>query len=123
MLQPRSRSPQPLSCSGSPTISTADGGSPGRVGEGLLGLQAQAAARHHPAYGVNGPGRQQRMSLDHRQQRLAAARLDGGEDVGDLRLASRDGAEDGGDLGLVGAQLAGARGAKTNGFPTRERGV
>ena len=89
----------------------AQGGAPGRACERLLGLQAQAVARLHPAHAVDDPGREQGVGGDHRQQRLPAAGRDGCQDVGDLRrLAGRDGADDGGDLGLVGAQRAGGLG-------------
>ena len=46
---------------------------PGRIGEGFLGLQAQAVTRHHPADPVDDAGRDQPRGGDHRQQRLAAA--------------------------------------------------
>jgi hypothetical protein len=69
------------------------GRAPGRIGEGLLGLQPQAVARHHPADPVDNPGRDQLGGGDHRQQRLAATRGDGGEDVahGLSRLLAKQG--------------------------------
>ena len=54
---------------------------PGGIGKGLLGLQAQRVARHHPADPLDQAGFDQPRGGDHRQQRLAAARGDGGEDV------------------------------------------
>ena len=97
-------------------------GAPGRVGERLLGLQAQAVARHHPADALDDPGGEQGVGGDHRQQRLAAARRHRSQDIGDLRrLAGRDGANDGGDLGLMGAQRAGSLGQGIDGLPAGGR--
>ena len=83
---------------------------PGRVGERLLGLQAQAVARHHPAHPLDQPGRDQPRGGDHRQQRLAAARGDRGEDVARLGLAGGDGLDHAGEALLMGAERANSQG-------------
>ena len=86
---------------------------PGRVGEGLFGLQPQAVARDHPADAVDDPAGQHCLGRDDRQQRFATARRDCCQNVGDLRrLAARDCPDDGSDLGLVGAQRTVRVGAK-----------
>ena len=82
------------------------GGTPGRIGEGLLGLQAQAVAGHHPAHPLDNPGRDQSRRGDHRQQRLAAAWGDGGQDVARIRLAGDHGLDDTRKLSLVGPERA-----------------
>src|SRR3954447_17015390 len=83
-------------------------GPPGRIGEGLLGLQSQAVARDHPADPFADAGADQRLGGEDRQQRLAAAGCDGSEDVTQLgRLASRDGANDCKKLTLMAAQRSG----------------
>ncbi len=80
---------------------------PHRVGEGLLGLLAQAIARHHPTDPVDDVRREEASGGDDRKQRLAAAGRHRGQDVGNLvRLTGNDGLHDRGDLGLVGAQAA-----------------
>jgi hypothetical protein len=58
---------------------------PARVGEGLLGLQAQAVARHDPADAVHHAGLDEPGGGDDRQQALAAAGRDGGQDVAHAR--------------------------------------
>ncbi len=80
---------------------------PAGVGEGFLGLQAQAVARHYPDHPIHRVGGDEGRGGDHRQQALAPARGDGGEDVAHaLELARRDGLDEPGDLGLVGAERA-----------------
>jgi hypothetical protein len=80
----------------------AEGLAPGGVGEGLLGLKAEAVARHHPADPLAEPGADQRIRGEDRQQRLAAARRDRGEDVAQpAGLARGDGLDDGEELALV----------------------
>ena len=87
---------------------------PGRVGEGLLGLQAQSVARHHPADPLDNAGCDQPRGGDHRQQRLAAARGDGGEDIAGLRPAGDDGLDHAGKLLLMGAQRTRGRNTHRN---------
>ena len=59
---------------------------PARVGEGLLGLQAQAVARHHPHHPLDRAG---------------------GEDIAHtVELAARHRGHQTGDLGLVGTERA-----------------
>ncbi len=83
---------------------------PARIGEGLLGLQAKAVARHHPDHPIDRAGGDQGRGGDDGQQRLAAARRHGGEDVAHaVELTSSDGLHEAGDLGLMGAERAMAR--------------
>ena len=78
---------------------------PARIGEGLLGLQAQAVARHHPDHPLDRAGGDQGRGGDDGQQALAPARGDGGEDVAHaVELARRDRPHEPGDLGLVGTE-------------------
>jgi hypothetical protein len=63
---------------------------PVRVGEGFLGLEPQAVAWHDPADAVNDAGGNQAACRDHRQQRLATAWGDRGEDIARLRLVCGD---------------------------------
>ena len=64
----------------------AEGGAPGRVGEGLLRLQAKAVARDDPADALDHAGSDEPGGGDDRQQALAAARGHRGEDVAQLGL-------------------------------------
>ena len=75
------------------------------VGEGLLGLQAQAVARHDPDHPLDEPCSGQGMGGQHRQQRLAAARRHRGQDVAHVR-ARRDRLRNGKKLALVRAERA-----------------
>ena len=51
----------------------AERGAPAGGGEGRLGLQAQAGARHDPDHALDRAGRDQGRGGDDRQQALAAA--------------------------------------------------
>ena len=84
----------------------AQGGAPGRVGEGLLGLQTQAVARHDPADAIDQAGLHQPGGSHDGKQRLASAWSDGGEDVTHVRLPGSNGRHDAGELALVGAERA-----------------
>ena len=77
------------------------------IGEGLLGLKAQAVARHHPDHAIDRSGRDQPRRGDDGQEALATARGDGGEDVANAReFARRDGLDEAGDLGLMDSKRA-----------------
>ncbi len=78
---------------------------PVRVGERLLGLQAQAVARDDPDHVLDEPCRDESMGGQHRQQRLATAGRDRGQDVAHLR-ARGDRLRDGEELRLVRAEGA-----------------
>ena len=82
---------------------------PDRVAERLLRLQAQAVARHDPAHALHHTGGDQPRCRDHRQQRLATAWRDRGEDVTCLGLAGRDGGDDHVEKVLVRAKRTGQR--------------
>ncbi len=78
---------------------------PERVGEGFLGLEAQAVARDDPADALDLTGFDQAGSSDDWKERLAPARRHSGEDIGDGRgLAGRNCADEIGKSTLVGAQ-------------------
>ena len=80
---------------------------PARVGEGLLGLEAQAIARHHPHHALHRAIGDQGGGGDDGQQALAAAGRHGGEDVAQaIELIPGYGLHEPGDLGLVGAERA-----------------
>jgi hypothetical protein len=81
---------------------------PGGICEGLLGLQAQAVARHDPADALHHAGRDEAGGGNHRQEALAAARCHRGEDVAQaLRLVGGNGGNDAGDAALMRAEGSG----------------
>ena len=83
---------------------------PGRIGKGLLGLQAQRVARHHPADPLDQAGFDQPRGGDHRQERLAAARGDGGEDVAGIGPAGGNSLDHARKLSLMGPERARVQG-------------
>src|SRR4051812_40047611 len=93
---------------------------PVRVGEGLLGLQAQAVARHHPADALHDAGPNEMRASDDRQERLASARRHGREHVGDARrLSGCDGGHEAEHLTLMRAQRASRKGLMQSAYPDR----
>ncbi|GAV33985.1 hypothetical protein ROTAS13_01645 [Roseomonas sp. TAS13] len=86
---------------------------PEGIGEGLLGLQAQAVARHHPADPLHDPGCDEAAGGNDRQERLTPAGRYGGQDVACLRLAVGDCLHHPGEALLVGAEPAGHSGGRS----------
>ena len=77
----------------------------------LAGAESRAAPPSRPA---RQPGCDQPRGGDHRQQRLAAARRDGGEDIAGLRPAGNNGLDHAGQLLLMGAQRTRGRNTHRN---------
>ena len=81
-----------------------EGGAPGRVGEGFLGLEAEGVAGDDPDDPVDEAGSDQAGGGDDGEEGFAAAGGDGGEDVLEVGFTGGDGGDDAGQLGLVGAE-------------------
>ncbi|GEM_PF-7025349 len=81
-----------------------EGGAPGRVGEGFLGLEAEGFAGDDPDNPVDEVGSDEAGGGDDGEEGFAAAGGDGGEDVPEVGFTGGDGGDDAGELGLVGAE-------------------